>query len=112
MSAVRGPARLIEPIVHPLAWGAFAFYVFWNVVWITSGRVPPSMLQAFTGIPCPTTGCTRSVLASFQGHWSEAFLWNPFTLVYGLLFAWSAAVLAAQLLKHRRLALSALLSRL
>jgi hypothetical protein len=109
---MRGEARLIEPIVRPIALGMFGFYVFWNVVWIASGKVPASVLQAMTGIPCPTTGCTRSAMALVQGRWIEALCWNPFTLIYVFLFAWSATVLVRQFTRGERLALSPLAGRL
>lgn len=112
MSAMRCQACLIEPIIRPIALGMFGFYVFWNVVWIASGSVPASILQAFIGIPCPTTGCTRSAFALLRGHWAESLFWNPFTLIYLLLFVWSATVLIRQLLMRRRMVLGPLISRL
>jgi hypothetical protein len=30
-----------------------------------------------TGIPCPSCGSSRSVLAITRGQFTEAFLWNP-----------------------------------
>lgn len=112
MSAVRSQARLTQTLIRPLALGIFGFYMFWNAVWIASGSVPPSMLQAFTGIPCPTTGCTRSMLALLQGRWVEAVWWNPFTLLYVGLLVYSAFVLAWQLLRGERLLLRPLVGRL
>lgn len=29
------------------------------------------------GIPCPSCGSTRGLLALFQGEWKAAFMWNP-----------------------------------
>lgn len=105
MSAVRCQTRLIEALIRPIALGMFGFYLFWNVVWIASGRLPISMLQAFAGIPCPTTGCTRSVLAFFDGRWMEALCWNPFTLIYVGLLITSAFTLGRQFLNHQRVVL-------
>ena len=41
--------------------------------------------MALTGLPCPTTGGVRSLLAMLRGQWHEAFLYNPFTPVFLLL---------------------------
>lgn len=105
MSAVRSQARLTEALIRPAALGMFGFYVFWNGAWIASGRVPPSMLQAFTGIPCPTTGCTRSLIAFLHGQWAEAFCWNPLTLMYVGLLVCSAFLLGRQFWRGERLRL-------
>jgi hypothetical protein len=69
------------------------------------------MLKAFAGIPCPTTGGTRSVLALCHGQWRQAFLFNPLTPVYLLLFAYSVATLSRQLLAGKRLALQQFTAR-
>ena len=43
------------------------------------GRLPfpPCWLRKFTGIPCPTCGCTRSLLAWAQLDPAQAFFFNP-----------------------------------
>jgi len=105
VSPMPGQARLSERLVRAAALGAFGFYACWNVAWIASGRVPQSILQAFTGIPCPTTGGTRSLLAMVHGHWLQALLWNPFTVVYMVLLAYSCAVLLRQFIRRERLVL-------
>ena len=112
MPAMRRQASLTELVIRPVALGMFGFYLVWNTLWLASGNIPGSILQAFTGIPCPTTGCTRSILYCLQRHWAEALLWNPLTLVYLLLLAWSAVCLIRQFLSRNRLALSPLVSRL
>lgn len=99
-------ARLIARSVRFLSLGGFAFYVFWNGVWIAKGRIPPSILIGIAGIPCPTTGGIRSILALCRGDWLQALLWNPFTLVYLLLFAYSLVTLLCQATKRERLALT------
>ena len=35
------------------------------------------LIKNFSGIPCPSCGSSRSVLAILQGNFGEAFLWNP-----------------------------------
>ena len=83
MRALRHPAEL----ARATALGAFAVYAAWNLAWLSRGRVPPSILYAVTGVPCPTTGCTRSLLALAHGDLTESLLLNPFTLVYLALLA-------------------------
>lgn len=112
MSAMQRQARLIEPFVRPFTLGLFGFYIVWNVLWIASGRVPDSILKGLTGLPCPTTGCTRSVVALMHGEWLQAFFWNPFTLVFATLAVWSGARLSAQFLRRERLALTPFMARL
>lgn len=45
------------------------------------------IMKHVTGIPCPSCGSTRSVLAILQGDFSGALHWNPlgFILILGLL---------------------------
>ena len=44
-----------------MAIGGFVVYLAWNVVWLFQGIVPPSLFQALTHRPSPTTGGTRSL---------------------------------------------------
>jgi hypothetical protein len=39
------------------------------------------LVKHVTGIPCPSCGTTRSVLAMLQGDWGQALLLNPFGYV-------------------------------
>jgi len=50
---------------------------------------PQCLLRKFTGIPCPTCGCTRSLLAWWDLDLAAAFRFNPlfFVVCVGLL-AW------------------------
>lgn len=105
VSGVPHQARLMERGVRLAALAAFAFYLLWNAAWIALGRIPPSILRALTGLPCPTTGGLRSLGALLRGEWLQAPLWNPFTLIYIALFGYSTAVLAGQMLRRQRLVL-------
>ena len=58
----------------------FAAYLGWNVRWLAVGKIPPSVLSFFLGIPCPTTGGTRSLLSLVHGDFYGSFLWNPFSI--------------------------------
>ncbi|MHB0954986.1 MAG: DUF2752 domain-containing protein [Pirellulaceae bacterium] len=55
-------------------------YLGWNVRWLAVGRIPPSMLTAATGLPSPTTGGTRSLLALLEGDLAMSFHYNPMTV--------------------------------
>jgi Protein of unknown function (DUF2752) len=105
VSVVPHQARLMHHGIRGVALSAFLLYLAWNAMWIAKGRIPPSILVAIAGIPCPTTGGTRSVLALCHGEWRQAFLYNPLTLVYLVLFAYSVATLSRQMLAGKRLAL-------
>jgi hypothetical protein len=114
------PASLIQTnrSIEALSWksvvrypgiigsGAFVCYVSWNVWWIAHCMVPPSMLIGLLGIPAPTTGMTRSVIAFSQGNWSAGFLWNPMTVPFLLMLAWTIAELMRNRFNHGPLMLS------
>ena len=47
-------------------------------LWLRLGYpVPRCTWHEFTGIPCPSCGATRSVIAILSGDWLRAFLLNP-----------------------------------
>ncbi len=76
-----------------------ALYGGWNLFFWLHGRPAPSIFQSFTGLPCPSSGCMRSLHCWFAGEWGEALRFNPFTWIFiGLLIA-SAGWL---LWKHRQ----------
>ena len=64
-------------------------YVAWNAFHLAAGRVPPSMLTGITGLPCPTTGGTRSFLALVHGNLPGSLYYNPITVPILVLFAWT-----------------------
>lgn len=39
------------------------------------------LIKSATGVPCPSCGTTRSVLAGIKGDWQAAFHWNPLGLI-------------------------------
>jgi hypothetical protein len=39
--------------------------------------LPPCLLRKFTGVPCPSCGCTRSLLAWSHFDLAQAFFFNP-----------------------------------
>ena len=107
---MRCPESLKSRIVRSAALGAFIFYLAWNVAWIAHGRIPPSILKAATGIPCPTTGGYRSFLALCRGEFVQSILYNPMTLVYLSLFCFSMGVLLLQWIRRQRLVLRPLIA--
>lgn len=109
---MRYQTGLMRRLVRTVALGAFLFYLVWNAAWITGGSVPPSILKALTGLPCPTTGGYRSVLALSRGQFAQSFLFNPLTTVYLALFGYSIAVLLGQMVARKRLVLSPLIARI
>jgi hypothetical protein len=103
--AMRCPESLIRRIVRFAALGTFIFYLAWNVAWIAHGRIPPSILKAIGGVPCPTTGGCRSFVALCRGEFVQSFLYNPLMLVYLMLFCYSMGILFRQWLHGKRLVL-------
>lgn len=84
----------------------FAAYVIWNLTWLASGKIPPSALRELFGIPCPTTGCTRSVVSLLHGNVIASLLWNPFTIPIVILLGISLQVLFLEVLRKKELILS------
>ncbi|MBD3265809.1 DUF2752 domain-containing protein [bacterium] len=65
----------------------FLLYLAWNGFWLLRGEIPPSILYFFTAIPCPTTGCMRSLTSLWNGDFIASLQWNPFTIPYIFLLA-------------------------
>lgn len=88
--------------------GGFVFTIYVTNIcyWLALGKVPPSLFQLFTHLPCPTTGCTRSLRALMQGDVGTSLLWNPFTLVFLALFTYSVLTLVNDYRKKRVLSLT------
>ncbi|MDY7011617.1 MAG: hypothetical protein SVV80_12845, partial [Planctomycetota bacterium] len=53
-------------ILRIFAAGLFLIYCFWWVFWLVRGKLPPALFLAITGLPSPTTGCTRSLQSLLQ----------------------------------------------
>jgi hypothetical protein len=90
----------------------FAVYVCWNLEWLARGKVPPSLLKFFLGLPCPTSGGLRSFALLIHGQWKESLYFNPFTVVYLALSVCSLAVLIRQSVRRERLELSPAIAKL
>jgi hypothetical protein len=84
---------------------SFTAYLAWNIAWLASGRIPPSALRVLIGLPCPTTGCTRSLLSLVHGDLQASLLWNPFTIPIVVLLGGSLGTLLFATLRRRQLVL-------
>lgn len=93
------------------ACAATGFWIAWNGTWLSAGRVPPSILHHFTGLPVATTGFTRSLGAAVEGRWADSLAWNPFTAAFLALLAASGWFLARALRERRPLLLPAPVAR-
>jgi hypothetical protein len=89
---------------------AFGGYVAWNATWILCGRIPPSIFTYFTGLPCPTTGMTRSIESLIRGDLRQFILFNPLTLIYLGLTATSAIMLAKRKIQDDQWALPSVMA--
>lgn len=83
----------------------FGAYCAWWAFWLLQGRLPSAPFKAITGLPAPTTGCTRSLSCLMRGDVSTAFLWNPFSVLITMLFLASIGWLAGRWLTQGRLLL-------
>lgn len=83
----------------------FAAYVIWNLAWLAYGKIPPSALREILGIPCPTTGCTRSLTSLLHGNLIASLLWNPFTVPILILLGISLQILSVAALRKKELVL-------
>jgi Protein of unknown function (DUF2752) len=102
---VRHEVGLKRQIIRYSAMIAFGAYIAWNVVWIAKGKIPPSILLSAFGLPCPTTGCIRSLHALCRGDLLHSFLFNPLTLVYLVLLVYTVLVLTVHMVHGERLVL-------
>ena len=74
-----------------LAWiwaGLTAAIAALSPVWIwLAPHLRPCVFRSVTGIPCPSCGATRGVLALIHGHPVEAFGFNPLVVTAAVGFA-------------------------
>ena len=94
-----------RPFLRAVASGLFAVYIAWNVFWLLQWKVPSSLFLALTGIPCPTTGGTRSLRLLLAGNWHESLRYNAMTVPICLLLVFCFVWLCGRWLGKRRLVL-------
>jgi len=92
-------------LLPTLAKACFVLYLIWNCYWLLRGKTPPSLLVALFGVPCPTTGCSRSLAALLRGDLRSSVLWNPFALPILALFTASLLILFSQAVRRAELVL-------
>ena len=86
----------LHPVWLALGVVALAFaaklMLLWQLPW------PQCLLRKFTGVPCLTCGCTRSLAAWTRLDFAAALRFNPlFFLLCLVLLAWLAAQIAQRL---------------
>ncbi len=59
------------------------------------------LVKHVIGIPCPSCGTTRSVLAMLQGNWGQALLLNPFGYIIAAILLLAPAWILYDLLSKR-----------
>ena len=67
---------------------ALLFVALWALVVVTARLVSAwtgteldtCLFHRFTGLPCPTCGTTRGLLALARGAWGVSWRWNPLTM--------------------------------
>jgi len=105
---VRVARRIRTPrlrVPECLGYTALAVYVAWNVWWLGQGAIPPSILRHVTGVPAPTTGMTRSVLALVHGDVGRSLLWNPCAVPVAVLYLVTGGVLVLRFVRRETLRL-------
>ncbi|MBC7856052.1 MAG: DUF2752 domain-containing protein [Pirellulaceae bacterium] len=93
-------------VLRTLFIAMLAVYVGWNVYWLGQLRIAPSLFQSLTGLPCPTTGCTRSFFALCHGEWRESLRFNALLVPICALLIATVLQLIGQFVTWRRLSLS------
>ena len=48
----------------------------------------PCIFKKLTGLPCPFCGVTRSLASFIRGDFEQAFLYNPFSLLFFSLYTY------------------------
>lgn len=87
-----------------IGWVALVVYVVWNVFWLSQGSFAPSLFKALFGLPAPTTGLTRSLLALSGGDLLLSLHWNPLAVPILVLFITTLA-LAVSVIRGTRTSL-------
>ena len=95
------PRRLLRAVGFAVA----TVYGLWNVWWLAQGRPAPSLFTGLTGLPCPTTGGTRSFLALCDGNLAGSLYYNPMTVPILLLLAATLGWLAMRHIRAKHVSL-------
>ncbi len=71
-----------------LLWGVVAVVLILAAPLIAAAvpAIPGCPLKTISGVPCPACGSGRAAIALSQGHFGEAFRWNPGASSFAVLF--------------------------
>ena len=100
-AAPSGCGDFARQLLRAVGFGVAAVYGLWNVWWLAQGQVAPSLFTGLTGLPCPTTGGSRSFLALCNGNLIGSLHYNPMTLPILLLLLITLITLAGRALRHK-----------
>ena len=102
----------LKSYLRLIALVAFVGYCIWQAYWFLQGRLAPSLLSYYTGLPNPGSGIMRSIEAALAGNYRDFFLYNPFTVPFLALLACSFYLLLLSWYKKRKLRLPAAVGKL
>jgi len=94
-------------LLNAFGLSALGAYCLWWACWLLKGSLAPAPILWITGLPAPTTGLTRSLMALLRGDWSASLRCNCLGLPIAALFAASIAILLLKLIRRQRLLLPA-----
>lgn len=97
--------NFLNKLPRVIGWSFFILWIIWNIHWFTQGQLAPSVLIYYLGIPAPSTGMTRSLMALPAGDWWSSLCWNAFTVPLLVLYALSMGWLLKCLISKRKLLL-------
>ncbi|MEY2410510.1 MAG: hypothetical protein QOF48_3180 [Verrucomicrobiota bacterium] len=101
--SAKEPSTLLHPVWLTL--GALGLALAAQLVVRWRLPLPPCLMRKYTGFPCPSCGCTRSLLAWSHLDPISAFRFNPlFSLVVTSLLFWLLAWSAERISGKRFLA--------
>lgn len=97
-----GVSASVIRIEKLLASIALAAYCLWNAYWLAQSRLAPSILTALTGLPCPTTGGHRGIVALARGDLLGSLCWNPFAIPIAAFFCTTVVFALREIVRRRR----------
>jgi len=68
-------------LILSTACAAGYIWLYYHLASAGTGTFSVCMIKHATGIPCPSCGSTRAVAELVKGHWHEALLINPLSIL-------------------------------
>jgi hypothetical protein len=99
MNSKRLYILMLAACIAGFAW----LYIADHSNYAASGHSGPCLFRLVTGIPCPSCGSTRSVLAMLHGKLAESIYWNPLGIVILALMIFSPAWIMIDLIRKKSL---------